>query len=744
MIRLLPIFITIFFCSNAFASGPKELHTTDSLTAQLPELSVTAIKQAPALDLQPIAATTITSSEVERQRIITMKQASEIVPNFYVPDYGSRMTSTIYVRGLGARIDQPAVGLNIDNVPVLNKNDYDIDLFNIERIEVLRGPQSVLYGRNTMGGLINIYTLSPLRYQGIRLIGEYGTGNSWRAGAGIYGLIRDGLGMSLSINASGTDGFWHNDTNGSEVGRGHQASVRWKTAYAPADSRFTLENIVSFNLNREHGYPYEWLETGCVAYNDTCYYKRTSIMEGLTMQWKADGFTVSSITGLRYMDDDMTLDQDFTPKSYFTLTQATREWAVTQDVIFRGHKGDYTWMAGAFGFLKHAKMNAPVNFLSDGIQELIIDNAMSKMPAGMTLTWNDASFLLGSRFTIPVYGAAIYHESAWSHGPWKLTGALRLDYEHTGLRSRSFTDTSCTVTMYGLPIKREVNIDDHNVFGKHFLQLLPRITATYRLPMPTPSTVYASIAKGYKSGGYNTQMFSDVLQQQMMAQMMPSSAELPSINDVVGYKPEQSWNYEIGGHIACADGRIHTDMALFYIDCRDQQLTCFPDAKGTGRMMTNAARTCSMGLEASINARPDKHVELIATYGFTDARFINYDNGKEDYSGKFIPYAPRHTLFGSITYRQPLRASWIDGVSLTVDGRGIGPIYWDESNVHSQKLYGLLGLSIKLDHRHYSLDIWGENILNTRFSTFYFESIGHSFVQRGKPRRLGMTVHINI
>ena len=202
---------------------------SDSLNTTLPEVSVTAIKQAPSLAIQPVAATTIDAAEVERERIVTMKQASEIVPNFYVPDYGSRMTSTIYVRGLGARIDQPAVGLNVDNIPVLNKNDYDFDLFDIERIEVLRGPQSVLYGRNTMGGLINIYTLSPLRYQGVKLLGEYGSGNSWRAGAGAYGRLGENLGMSLCINASGTDGFWQNACNGSEVGRGHQASMRWKT-----------------------------------------------------------------------------------------------------------------------------------------------------------------------------------------------------------------------------------------------------------------------------------------------------------------------------------------------------------------------------------------------------------------------------------------------------------------------------------------------------------------------------------
>ena len=77
------------------------------------------------------------------------------------------------------------------------------------------------------------------------------------------------------------------------------------------------------------------------------------------------------------MDDNLTLDQDFTPESYFTLTQATREWSFTQDLIFRGTAGRYSWMAGAFGFLKHGKMDAPVTFMKDGIDNLILGHINS-------------------------------------------------------------------------------------------------------------------------------------------------------------------------------------------------------------------------------------------------------------------------------------------------------------------------------------------------------------------------------
>lgn len=128
---------------------PDDIAATESdSTINIGEVSVTAIKQGLDLRLQPIASTVVGRREAERLGVASMKDVSEIAPNFYIPAYGTRMTSSIYVRGLGARIDQPVVGLNVDNVPFLNKDAYDFDLFDIERIEVIRGPQSTLYGRN--------------------------------------------------------------------------------------------------------------------------------------------------------------------------------------------------------------------------------------------------------------------------------------------------------------------------------------------------------------------------------------------------------------------------------------------------------------------------------------------------------------------------------------------------------------------------------------------------------------------
>ena len=93
----------------------------------LGEVSVTGIKQSLDIDALPVASTVIGEGELQKLNIVTMKGVSEVAPNFYIPDYGSRMTSSIYVRGIGARIDQPVIGLNVDNVPYMNKDNYDFD-----------------------------------------------------------------------------------------------------------------------------------------------------------------------------------------------------------------------------------------------------------------------------------------------------------------------------------------------------------------------------------------------------------------------------------------------------------------------------------------------------------------------------------------------------------------------------------------------------------------------------------------
>ncbi len=707
---------------------------------QLKEVEVLGIKQMPTAGSSPV--TRISAALARRLDIDAVKDIGEIVPNFYTPNYGSRMTSSIYMRGLGSRIDQAVVGLNIDGVPFLNKDAYDTDLPDIYSIEVVRGAQSLLNGRNSMGGQINIYTLSPRDFQGVRAMLQYGRANSVKASAGGYFKLGDRLFTSLSSYYTHSDGYWRNAFNGSKVGTDNAGTLRWKTVFFPSEHH-SVTNTAAFSLSRQGGYPYALTRTGQIAYNDTCFYRRNAFSDGLTVAWAGRRVVVTSLTSVQYLDDNMTLDQDFTPADYFTLTQRRHEWTFTEDLFAKGRRGCYSWLGGVFGFSRATRMKAPVTFFSAGIARLIEEKRNEMNPA-YPIEWNGDEFPLLSDFSTDSRGVALYHESTYDLGDWTFEAGLRWDYEHVSCRYRSDADASYTVYKMLDNGDREVfrttdvNIHDSGRLRQDFNELLPKVSVTYHF---RDGDVYASFAKGYKSGGFNTQMFSDVLQQRVMETM---GLSMPyKVSDIVTYKPEESLNYEIGGRFDLADGRVNMSATAFLISCRNQQLTVFPPGLVTGRIMTNAGRTRSAGVEFSSTFRPLPSMTFIANYGYTDAVFRRYNNGRADFRGKRVPYAPAHTLFISGRYELPFEVfGWRPTVGINV--RAAGDIYWNEENTLSQPFYAVAGASVTFVRNCWSLKFWGENITDTRYDTFYFMSMGNSFTQRGVPATWGVTLRLSL
>ena len=213
----------------------------DTVTA-LAEVAVVArMKQKNDLRQEPLSATVIKLGEIERKQVASLSDMASLTPNLYIPQYGSKMTSSIYVRGLGSRIDHPAVGLYVDNVPFLNKNGFDSDLWDIMRMEVLRGPQSTLYGRNTVGGIISIYTLSPMVYQGVRLQAGYSSGNTYNFKGSVYAKPGEKFAFSIGANYRKSDGFFTNATTGENVDWEEGSSVRARLVYTPT-RRLTIDN----------------------------------------------------------------------------------------------------------------------------------------------------------------------------------------------------------------------------------------------------------------------------------------------------------------------------------------------------------------------------------------------------------------------------------------------------------------------------------------------------------------------
>ena len=165
----------------------------------------------------PGSVTILSPQQIIGRQIDALKDISSFVPNLYMPDYGAKLTSAIYIRGIGARSSGQSIGMYVDNVPYLDKSTFDFELTDIQRIEVLRGPQGTLYGRNAMGGIVNIYTISPFDFQGKKLSVSAGNYGQVKVKASHYGVINDKFGFTAGVYYDRNSGFFTNEYTGKKA-----------------------------------------------------------------------------------------------------------------------------------------------------------------------------------------------------------------------------------------------------------------------------------------------------------------------------------------------------------------------------------------------------------------------------------------------------------------------------------------------------------------------------------------------
>lgn len=744
--RLTLLAATLFLLFHANAKGVND--NTDVRT--LDEVQIISSFNSGLLDKVELpAVSTIKQLQIERRRVESIKELSSLIPNYYMPDYGSRMTSTVYIRGLGTRTDNSVVGLYVDGIPYFNKNSFDFDFYDIRSVTVLSGPQSTLFGRNTMGGVLDINTLSPLFFQGSRSRLEYGNGNSMNLSGSLYRLTKDSVGWSVSGYLRHSDGLYTNSYNGEKCDFSNSMGLRSRIQKIMTP-HLSLDNTITFNLLSQGGFPYAPVDengvTKQVSYNDECGYKRLFFSEGLSVKHLTDKHSVTNVTSYQYLDDAMRMDQDFMPQPFFTMEQIQREHLISNETVIKpslsGNR--WNWVSGLMWFGRSNSMDAPVTFKRDGINELILANAnkgLNQIMPGAAVLFEEEQFIITDEFHTRSIGAAVYHNSTFStESGLKFEAGIRLDLEG------SWFDYYCNSSIhyelsYASDRQRLLETELRGTAQQFNLELLPRLSLSYERD---GWNVFMKVTKGYKAGGYNTQLFSDILKSAMQENLMHDigvtlvDAQYSSVRDVVEYKPEYSWNYEIGG--SYSSGNFSAQATAFYINCMDRQLTVFPKGKNTGRMMTNAGSSRSVGAEASIAYHGDK-LTLYTNWGYTYADFRKYVSGDSDYRGKMVPYVPRHTVSAGGDYTIHSNGAFIvDYMILHLLWRGVGPIYWDEENSHIQTFYGLGDCSIAFCKKNISIELWSKNVTDTKYNVFSFVSMGNRFAQRGKPRQCGISI----
>lgn len=731
-------------------------------TIALPDIEVSASRIGTAVSRQPSAISMLDSRLLNETQAATPKDVSQLIPNVYMPDYGSAMTSSIYIRGLGSRINEPAMGMVVDGVPLLDKNLYDHAMQDIKRIELLRGPQGSLYGRNSTAGVMEIRTLQPLDFTtySVRGLVSYATANSVQAQVSYYdqisnhkSQITNTFGWGIAARYQRTDGFYTNDHTGRTIDGGQQAGGRLVLDGRPSDE-WRVSGTVYADWVRQGAFPYASAATGRIDYNSPGSYERLAVLPSLRADYAHEDWRLQIVASYQFLRDEMHMDNDYTPADIFTLRQTQRIHSGTFDALLRAPAPCtwYDWTVGVSGFAKGNAMTAPVVFMREGIDELILGNANRGIQTVFpedSIEISNHQLPITSNFDLLNAGAAVYHQSHFRFGHWHIHAGVRMDYEHTRMDYLSTADVNYRFTML-MSEPKTVQTCIQGTQAANYIQVLPRLAVSYDAAW---GTIYGYAAKGYKAGGYNPQMFSTVTQNQVMTDMAADMGLHLNIADprfsdvaITSYKPEKDWTFEIGAHLTPVEG-LKIDMDVFHIQCIDQQVTVFPNGKTTGRMMANAARSRVWGAEAALHYRwqQGKWQGMVdASYGFTDARFIDFNDGMGDYSGRFIPYAPQHTAHVLAQAGYHVGRKWLQGLSFSARTHIVGPIYWNEQNDCRQTPYALLAVHLTLEWEYVQLELWGRNLTNTPYDVFYFRSMGNDFLQRGKPRELGSTIRFKL
>ena len=485
----------------------------------------------------------------------------------------------------------------------------------------------------------------------------------------------------------------------------------------------------------------------------------------------------------------MLMDIDYTAANQMDMRQRQNQNALTEELVFKSNRKDsrWQWATGTFFSYRWLETVAPVTFKSDFnaamqgrlntmipamMQQAMIDKGMPAPAAQATVAamkFNMHDLDMGTvpgLFKTPQMNLGFFHESNIAiTDRLKATLGLRYDLSRQEIDYATSAQLLASVDMVvkGAPTTIPYNISSSLANRHHstYNQLLPKIALTYDLDKDG-SNLYATFSKGYRAGGYNIQNFSDIFQTQFVKEARSYSGGSPLVIDnsgnyeailsTISYEPETSWNYEVGSHLNLFSHSLQLDVAAYYIQIRNQQLSQMASNYAFGRSMVNAGKSYSFGLELSARGRAmDNRLSYNFSYGFTQAKFTEYDDVVDgtavSYKGKRVPYVPMHTLAAAADWRFDLQNSMLRSITLGANEAAQGNIYWNEANTRAQGFYATLGAHADFAFDSITLSLWGRNLTDKNYTAFAFQ-YGQSasapfYAQRANPIQAGIDLRLH-
>lgn len=675
-------YFLLFESAHAAESQPQP---ADTYT--LEAISVTATKREQAL--REIAGSVSTASDIdlENQGAETLQDATKMFPNVHMKSTSSG--NEIVIRGMSTwdtALHSPA-GLYVDGVPYPLSYMQNIYLHDMEGIEVLRGPQGTLYGRNSESGVINLVRRTPDNKLRGSLFTEFGNHNTFRLGASAAGpLLEDKVYFSGSYLRHQTDGFVRNEYKQKDQAARHKVdSGRVVLRLTPTDAldvRMSLDATHS-----DDGIGSMRLSTG--PYRSGRYKIRSDAPDEASSDLVIPAFTIThtgehvrttSITSYLDYKYKMLSDLDRTPLPLGVSDMSINQRNISEELRFSSvGKQRLSWVAGLF--LGKTSMNTDMN-------------RIRRRAAATTYLHTDYTETTGALF-----GQATYAIT----DAFRLTAGLRAEY--TGLDGEQTYKT-------GAGQRRAYEK------GFRYTEFLPMASAS--LDVTDNLTTYASWSQGYLPGGFN--VFS------------------ASSKDTFYYKPEYSTNYELGLKTHWLDNKLQADVSAFYSDIRDKQVREEVPSAGIGTWkFTNSAKAHTSGVELEVRAYPLEGWELHGGVGYARSEIDEWtvstpSGGRKNYSGNRLPWAPDLTYHLGVGYTHP------SGFFAQAEYLGSGKQYFDAENTLSDPGYNTVNLQFGYRGENLTVAIWGKNVFDTHYITKKLVANGNKIVEDGNPFSFGTTV----
>jgi iron complex outermembrane receptor protein len=677
---------------------------------QMPPVTVTAQKEPAEAQRLPVSVTAVSGDVVRAAGISLVSEAAVYAPNTHFTELTARKISNATFRGIGSSPANAGITTVVDGVPQLNTNSSSFTLLDVEQIEFVRGPQSALFGRNTLGGLVNITTRRPSLSA---WSGAFSVPFSNYAGRGVRGQfsgpLRDGtLGLGVSFDYAARDGFTTNaatrrdlDARSAFTGRAQllwTPSSMWETRLIVSGERARDGDYALADLGALRATPYQVArdyegETNRDLVSTTVLTRRTG---GRT--------TFSTSTGIvRWETEDLT-DLDYTPLALARRDNRERDVQFTHETRFASAPAAPVrvtdaiamhWQAGVFAFTQAYDQDA-VNsyapfllspFVDFGLDQHIPEASLDDVGAGL---FGQATFNVRTRLDVMV--------------------GARYDREWKDATLRTFFAPA-------LPFLPATLVDASRDFGS----VSPQAAVAYRL-QPN-RTLYAAFSRGFKAGGFNP--------------TSPAGSE--------AYGEERAWHTEVGWKSTWAAGRLTANAAVFHVDWDDIQLN-LPDPVTLGQFyIANVGRATSRGAELEVAARPHPQVTVFGALGYTRARFkAGSLSGGVDVGGKRLPNTPRETATLGVEVARPLGRQY--AVSGRIEAVYLGSFEYNNANTARQDGYTITNLRASVQRGRYAVDLWVRNVFETFYVPVAFEYQAFApsgFIgEPGRPRTFGATLGV--